>query len=326
MAIAKEIGDLSWQEVTDLRKAMAKTLGLESFDKFGDKWKIGALKKGISQDVVDKVWGDLCEHGAYSFNRSHSVAYGLISYHCCWLKKYYPYDFAASSLTHEKDLSNKIKMLRELEKEGIKYTPVDSNKSTDRWEVVEIDGVKKLIGPLSEIKGFGDKSVASVLSARSRGTKPTARVQKLLLNPKTEIDTLTPIQDAIYLIMPEPKERNIYTPQTKIEDIKPDGTSNDFVIFGLVKKIMPVDENSQERIKKRGFRIEDNNTMKLNLLIEDDSEECLAMVSRSDFRTIGQNIINNGGAGKKLYAFKCQCMKDFKMLIIKKAILIGDVK
>ena len=47
MQIGREVGDLSWADVTALRKAMSKSLGAEYFAQFGDRWKEKARKKGI---------------------------------------------------------------------------------------------------------------------------------------------------------------------------------------------------------------------------------------------------------------------------------------
>ena len=63
MQIGRQIGDLSWADVTALRKAMSKSLGVEYFAQFGDRWKEGARKKGIPDEVLNKMWDDLCAYG-----------------------------------------------------------------------------------------------------------------------------------------------------------------------------------------------------------------------------------------------------------------------
>lgn len=327
MEIGRNIGDLSWGDVTALRKAMSKSLGKEYFDQFGDRWKAGAIAKGIDKEILDKVWDDLCAYGAWSFNRSHSVAYGLISYYCCWAKAHHPYEFAAASLTHIDKPESKILMLRELHDEGIKYLPVSAEHSTDRWEVAIVDGEKVLVGPLSGIKGFGPKMVQGVLASKSRNEPMPQRAAKLLDHPVTDIDTIWPIRDAINRIMPDPRERNIYTPPTKIIDIIPtDEFQPDIVVFCLIRKIAPRDENELASIAKRNGKVMTGPTMKLNLRVADDTEEMLAMVGRYDYEEIGKTIIDRGGANKSLYALKGSCMPGFKMFIIKRAIYIGELK
>src|ERR1019366_2072545 len=75
-----------------------------------------------------------------SFNRSHSVAYGVVSYWSLWLKAHYPVEFAAATLDAEKEPARQIDMLRELAEEGVGYVPVDAERSAERWEVGTREG------------------------------------------------------------------------------------------------------------------------------------------------------------------------------------------
>ena len=340
MEIGRNIGDLSWSDVTALRKAMSKSLGKEYFDQFGDRWKAGAIAKGVPASVLDKVWDDLCAYGAWSFNRSHSVAYGLISYWCCWAKAHHPYEFAAATLSHENKPEAKMQFLRELEGEGIGYVPFDIRISTDKWQVGELNGNKRLIGPVGGVVGIGPKGVEQFVNAKKQVALYPAKQQvealkwhlpksvaKVLYGEiKTDIDTIWPVRDAFARLLPDPRERNIYTTPTRICDIIPDGTlDQEHLVFVVIKKIAPRDENEAVNVAKRGYAIKGPH-MKLNLRIADDTEEMLAMVGRRDYDTIGKEIIDRGGVDKALYAMKGTIMPDFKMMIVKRIKYIGDLK
>ena len=95
----------------------------------------------------------MLDFGSYAFNKSHAVAYGLISYYCCYLKAHYPLEFAAATLNSQKNPSRQLALLRELALEGFKYVPFDLEKSTTQWEVDKKSNI--LIGPLTNIKGIG---------------------------------------------------------------------------------------------------------------------------------------------------------------------------
>jgi hypothetical protein len=60
MKICREIGDMSWHEVTDLRKAMGKSLGMEYFNNYRDKYLPNAVAKGIPEDQAVKMWDGMC--------------------------------------------------------------------------------------------------------------------------------------------------------------------------------------------------------------------------------------------------------------------------
>lgn len=83
MFALKDIGSLSWEDVSTLRRAASKSLGDEFFDKFKKKFVDGAIEKsGYDEKTATKAWLDISSMGSYAFNKSHSVAYGLISYWC----------------------------------------------------------------------------------------------------------------------------------------------------------------------------------------------------------------------------------------------------
>ena len=63
--------------------------------------EITALTK---EHKMPKNLFDLMEKFAgYGFNKSHSAAYALISYQTAWLKKYYPAEFMAATLSSDMD-------------------------------------------------------------------------------------------------------------------------------------------------------------------------------------------------------------------------------
>ena len=327
MEIGRKIGGLDWGQVTSLRKAMSKSLGKEFFDQFGDPWKAGAMKLGVSQEDADKVWDDLCAYGSWSFNKSHSVAYGLISYQCCWLKAHHSFEFAAATLTHEKEPVRQIQMLREMAAEGFGYIPVDENASGDKWTVGERDGERVLVGPLSNVKGIGPKIVESITAARDRGEKIPERARKLLTNPITPIDSLWPIRDAFKRIMPNPSERNIHTPPTQIVDIEIQENTQTVLVFCTLSKINPRDENEAVNIARRGYEITDGLTASLNLQLTDDTDTVFGKIDKWKFERMGRPIVDRGRVGKALYAVKGTVRGGgtFRMISIKNIRHIGDI-
>lgn len=54
---------------------------------------------GLTHERAEEIWNMFEKSGAYAFNKSHSVAYSLISYQSMWLKTHYPAEFFAAALT-----------------------------------------------------------------------------------------------------------------------------------------------------------------------------------------------------------------------------------
>ena len=327
MEIGRNIGDLDWGQVTALRKAMSKSLGKEFFDQFGDPWKRGAISKGVDPVAADKIWDDLCAYGAWSFNKSHSVAYGLISYWCCWLKAHFPFEFAAATLSHEDDPGKQIKLLREMVAEGYDYVPVDPELSGRKWTVGSRDGKRVLIGPLSNVKGIGPKMVSQIVGARARGERIADRARKLLQNAKTPIDSLWPIRDNIKRIMPDPIERNIVTRPTPIVEVQPAAETYDVLVFCTLTKINPRDENEAVLVAKRGYEVKEGQTTSLNLFLMDDTDTIFAKIDRRNYEALGKPIVDRGRVGKALYAIKGTVRggSTFRMINVKMVRYLGDI-
>lgn len=322
MAIARQIGDLSWEEVTALRRAIGRSLGKQAFDAAGGtKWKQRAIEKGIPQDTVEKFWDELCAFGQYAFNKAHSVAYGLVSYWSCYLKAHYPLSFAAATLDAEGEPARQIEILKELRDEGVTYTPVDPEKSGKRWEV-DIQN-RRLIGPLTAIKGIGPRAVEDIIESRRPDGKPLAKhVQKMLDNAKTDIDTLFPIQQAVARF----DTSKITTPKSDIKDVTPN-TAGQVMIIGVVNAIKLVNENEPARLAKRNGQKRFPETS-LNLFVRDDTDEIFCKVSSRDYERLGRPIVDHGKAGKALYAIKGFTPNnggDFRMIWVSDVRHIGDI-
>jgi DNA polymerase-3 subunit alpha len=110
---------------------------------------------------------DLMEKFAeYGFNKSHSAAYALITYHTGWLKTHHPVEFAAALLTNDRDSSEKVaKQIRAARGSGLEVLPPDVNRSGADFDAVE----GKVLFGMAGVKGVGGTAVDSILEARADG-------------------------------------------------------------------------------------------------------------------------------------------------------------
>lgn len=327
MEIGRNIGDLSWEDVTALRKAMSKSLGKEYFDQFGDRWKKGAIAKGADPNLMEKFWDDMCAYGSWSFNKSHAVAYGLISYYCCWFKAHYPIEFAAATLSYEGKDDIKLKLLREFHAEGIDYIPIDADISTDKWSIGKKKGKKILIGPITNVKGVGPKTAEKILEHRRKGEKLPEKLAKMLVPEKAIIKTLWPIQEAFDRALPDPEKEDIVTKPTPIGEIKSLSYEQTVVVFCVFTKINPRDENETVLVAKRKGKIIKGLTASLNLFITDDSGTIFGKINRFKFPSLGKPIVDRGKPGKLLYVVKgsVPANSTFRMIRIENVKFIGFV-
>jgi len=69
MRIMREIGDMSWEDTSAIRKNMSRSLGVEAFNSFRAKFMPGALGHGLSEEVASKIWDEMCSYGSWAFNK-----------------------------------------------------------------------------------------------------------------------------------------------------------------------------------------------------------------------------------------------------------------
>jgi DNA polymerase III alpha subunit len=324
LKIGRELGDLSWADVTALRKAMSKSLGKEYFDQFGERWKSSAISKGLPSDIAEKFWSDMCQFGAWAFNKAHSVSYAYVSYWCAWLKAHHPVEFAAATLDAEQKPERQIEILRELAEEGIGYVPVDPALSTAKWEARD-DG--KLLGPLTNIRGIGPAKLDVILTSRESGGKPLPPgLLKLLDDPKTAIDSLYPIRDRLRELFPNGlEEANIVSQPTQVAECQPGEVRGPCVVLVTPTRLIPKDENEPVKVAKRGYEVK-GPTQALNMFVRDDGDEMFAKIGRWKYDTIGKKVREEGKPGKVIYALKGVVPEMFRMLDVHMVRKLGELE
>lgn len=291
MAIGRLIGDLSWEDVNQLRRAMSKSMGDEFFNQYWGKFEAGALAKGVPSPEARRIWDKMCTFGSWAFNKSHSVSYGLISYWCCVLKAHYPLEFAAACLRNEKDEEQGVRILRDLVREGFTYQAVDPERSGLTWSVVE----GKLIGGLTNIKGIGASKAEKILVHREAGTKPPPGLRKLLSEPKTPYDDIFPAARLFGHIYREPRAN--FVRSGKVHEINSINDPGEYVFIGRLKVKNQRDMNEYESLVKRDMRMITRNPLFLNMTLEDDSGNILGKITRYDYKRLGKPLIEKAKVG-----------------------------
>jgi DNA polymerase III alpha subunit len=291
MAITRVVGQMDWQDVSELRKAMSRSMGEEFFNTYWTKFQKGANAQGIGTSEARAIWDKVCTFGSWAFNKSHSVSYGLISYWCCVLKAHYPLEYAAACLRNEKDSEQGVRILRDLANEGFKYKAVDPERSGLEWGVV--DGV--LLGGLTNIKGIGAKKAQDIIIRRQGGRPLLPGQRKLLSEPRTPYDDIFEGDRRFGDYYKNPKAHGVVSgPVTHVCDI---GEAGDYVFIAKIKDKNLRDLNEYGNLVKRGGRVMKTNPLFLNLTVEDDTGSVIVKINRWDYKKWGKPIIEKAKIG-----------------------------
>ena len=107
MRMAQVLAGFTLAEADVLRKAVGKKDD-ELLRKEVGKFVERALANGVEQHTADDIADQVVTFGRYGFNRSHSVAYALLSYQTAWLKCHYPAEFMAALLSSVVDKTDDV--------------------------------------------------------------------------------------------------------------------------------------------------------------------------------------------------------------------------
>jgi DNA polymerase-3 subunit alpha len=161
MQACVHLGGMSWSEADKVRKIIGKKKDAKEFDQFKDQFVTGASKQ-ITQKKAEQLWHDFEAHAGYSFNRSHAVAYSMLSYYTAWLKSYYPLEFMFSILKNENDKDARTEYLIEAKRLGLRIMLPHINES-DIYFSLQDDGIR--FG-LAEVKFISDSIANKIMDKR----------------------------------------------------------------------------------------------------------------------------------------------------------------
>ncbi|CAM3506668.1 DNA polymerase III subunit alpha [Nocardioides dubius] len=162
MAIAQVLAGFTLGAADNLRRAMGKKKKSE-LDKQYAGFQAGMLERGYPQAAISTLWEILLPFSDYAFNKSHSAAYGVITYWTAYLKANYPTEYMAALLTSVKDDKDKMAIyLNECRRMKIQVLPPDVNSSAHNFTAVGTD----IRFGLTAIRNVGANVVDGVVAGR----------------------------------------------------------------------------------------------------------------------------------------------------------------
>ena len=170
MQIAQVMGGYSLGGADLLRRAMGKKKP-EEMAKQKETFIAGARAKQLDMKIADQVFDLMAFFAGYGFNRSHSAAYGWITYQTAYLKHHYPHEFMAGLMSCDADnIDNIVKFIAEARAMGLVVERPDINESLQDFSVTpraDALGGKVIRFGLGAVKGVGANAVEAILEARA---------------------------------------------------------------------------------------------------------------------------------------------------------------
>ncbi|AYF90432.1 DNA polymerase III subunit alpha [Pseudomonas sp. JS3066] len=166
MQIAQVMAGYTLGGADMLRRAMGKKKPEEMAKQRGGFIE-GCSNNGIDPNLSGNIFDLVEKFAGYGFNKSHSAAYGWVSYQTAWLKAHFPAPFMAAVLTADMHNTDKVvTLIEECRHMKLRIVAPDVNNSEYRF-TVDNDG--QIVYGLGAIKGVGEGPVEAITECRAEG-------------------------------------------------------------------------------------------------------------------------------------------------------------
>ena len=165
MKLVQVMAGYSLAQADLLRRVMGKKIASE-MEEQREPFVAGCYENRVSKTEATKAFDAIAKFAAYGFNKSHAIAYSIISYQTAYLRAHYPVEFMAAALTEVSGKRDKtISFLNDCKSNQIKVLPPSINDSDLFYTPVK-GNIKFGLGA---IKSLGEIAVDCIMKARKDG-------------------------------------------------------------------------------------------------------------------------------------------------------------
>lgn len=161
---ANKLAGFSLGQGDILRRAMGKKQ-IEEMATQREMFVDGCKKtNSISAGLATRIFDNIEKFAGYGFNKSHSAAYGVISYQTAYLKAHFPVEFVSALLSMEIGNADKIPVfIAEAQEMGIEVLPPSVNESAVRFRPT---GKNTVRFGMAAVKNVGQGAVCEIVRER----------------------------------------------------------------------------------------------------------------------------------------------------------------
>lgn len=164
LRIAVELAGFNPVEADTLRKGIGKK-DAETIAKCQKLFVEKAVQFGLlNKAEAEEVFGWIHKSVRYSFNKSHSISYALMSYLCAYQKTHFPTEFYCSWLTFSNDKPEPKREIYELVMDAklneVNILPPSISLCNPEFKIT---GPRTIVFGLQHIRGIGESAAESII-------------------------------------------------------------------------------------------------------------------------------------------------------------------
>ena len=163
MKIAQDLAGYSLGDADLLRRAMGKKKVSEMV-KHRNIFIDGSIRKGVDKKIANDLFDQMVLFAEYCFNKSHSTAYGAVTYQTAFLKAHFPVAYMAALLSVNSGSTDKMqRYISNCYSMGIDVISPSINLSGTDFTIKD----NQILFGLSAIKNLGDSAIRNIINNRN---------------------------------------------------------------------------------------------------------------------------------------------------------------
>ena len=130
LEVAMALAGFSVGEAEGLRRAMSRKRSEAALRRYRERFISGAVGRGVSREVAERVYGQIEGFSGFGFPKSHSAAFGLLAYQSAWLRVHYGPELLCALLNEQPmGFYPPDALVHEAQRRGAEVLPPDVNAS-----------------------------------------------------------------------------------------------------------------------------------------------------------------------------------------------------
>ncbi|MEK9766159.1 MAG: OB-fold nucleic acid binding domain-containing protein, partial [Thalassolituus sp.] len=164
IAFAMVAADFTAAEADQLRRSMASWRRKGHMHALRQRLRTNMLKKGFSEEYIERIQRQLEGFGEYGFPESHAASFALLVYITAWLKCHHPGVFLAALLNSQPmGFYSPAQLINDARHHDVTIHPIDINQSNWDHSALADDAVR--LG-LRLVKGLSQETAKLLITKR----------------------------------------------------------------------------------------------------------------------------------------------------------------
>jgi error-prone DNA polymerase len=176
LEVSMALAGFSVGEAEGLRRAMSRKRSQAAMERYRERFIDGAIRRGVSREIAENVFGQIEGFSGFGFPKSHSAAFGLLAYQSMWLRVHYGPELLCALLNEQPmGFYPPDALVHEAQRRGLEILSPDVNVSELDCRVETTGAVGGSAGNPPVRVGLGyvaevaEVDAAAVIDERRRG-------------------------------------------------------------------------------------------------------------------------------------------------------------